>query len=80
MRCERVTRFQEGTGAPTARGGNAPVLTTNVLTQLPCQLEKKVLSSSCQATKERVVLRLGEIKIVNTTPKASLPASLTHFL
>jgi len=40
-----------------------------------------VLSSSCQAIKERVVLRLGEIK-VNKTPaqKASLPAFLTHFL
>lgn len=53
MRCEGDVRFQEGTGAPTAHKGNAPVLTTNMITQLPCQLEKKVLSSSCQATKEK---------------------------
>lgn len=60
--------FQEGTGAPTAHKGSAPVLTTNTLTQLPCQLEKEVLSSICQATKESMVLRVGEIQIVSKTP------------
>lgn len=41
--------------------------------------KKKVLSSSCQATKEKVVLRLGEKKLLIKTQKATLPTFLTHF-
>jgi len=41
MRCEGVVRFQEGTGAPTAHKGNALVLTTDVLTQLPASWKKR---------------------------------------
>lgn len=74
--------FLEGADAAPLHKGNMWVLTTDVLMQVPCQLGEKVWRSSCQVTEERMVLRLGEMKIVNKTPaqKASLPGFLSHFL